>query len=132
MAKLWITRSKGCWVDLFEGPLFSGRSLRLFGPADFVNLSIGSNEWGSEVRSLTVGPNTYVLCFEELNFEASAVWLAPNERVENVADLPTPEELDSIRLFDRPPFAAEPGFDAYARRHSGAGRGSSQSGTGLS
>jgi len=132
MAKLWISQSKGCWVDLFEGPLFSGRSLRLFGPADFVNLWVGHEEWGDEARSIAVGPCAYVLCFEELNFKASAVWLAPNERVANVADLPTLEELDSLRLFDRPPFATEPGYDAYARRHAGAGRGSSQRGTGLS
>ena len=54
MAKLWISQSKGCWVDLFEGPLFSGRSLRLFGPADFVNLWVGHEEWGDEARSIAV------------------------------------------------------------------------------
>ena len=136
MAKLWISQSKGCWVDLFEGPLFSGRTIRLFGPADFVNLWVGPEKWGDEVRSIVVGPCAYVLCFEELNFKHSVVWLTPNQRVASVADLPTTEELDSIRLFDRPPFAAESGFDAYARQHSGslaalrAAGGSSHSGTG--
>ena len=133
MAKLWISQTRGCWVDLFEGPLFSGHSLRLFGPADYVNLWVGPEEWGDEARSIIVGPCAYVLCFEELNFDNSALWLAPKQRIPNVADLPTPEGLDSIRVFDRPPFAAEPGFDAYARQHAATTRSDerpSQRGTG--
>jgi hypothetical protein len=117
MAKLWISQTKGCWVDLFEVVHFRGRRIRLFGPADYLNLWIGPEEWGDEARSLLAGPSAYVLAFEELNLEPSAVWLAPNQRVADVSDLPTEEELDSLRLFDRPPFASEPAFDAYAKTH---------------
>jgi hypothetical protein len=117
MARLWVSQSKGCWVDLFESPGFAGKRLRLFGPADYVNLWIGPAEWGDEVHSMIAGPCAYVQCFEELNFKESAVWLVPNQRVPLVADLPTREEMDSIRLFDRPPFACEPGFEAYAGWH---------------
>ena len=118
MAKFWLSQSRGCWVDLFEGAIFSGRRLRLYGPADYVNLRVGPREWGDQLRSIIVGPCAYVQCFEELNFRGSVIWLTPNERVATVADLPTAEALDSIRLFDRPPFASEPGFEAYARRQS--------------
>ena len=117
MAKLFISQSTGCWVDLFELPQFQGRSLRLFGPADFVNLRVGGAEWGEEVRSVAVGPGAYVQCFAELYLEDSALWLMPGQRVAEVASLPTEQELDSLRLFDRPPFATEPGFEAYARAH---------------
>lgn len=117
MAKLWISQTKGCWVDLYEGVGFVGRRLRLFGPADYVNLSVGPPEWGDEVRSVVVGPCAYVQCFEELNFTNSVVWLVPKQRVRDVAELPTREELDSIRLFDRPPFASEAGFQSYAGWH---------------
>ena len=120
MARFWISQSKGCWVDLFEAPGFAGRRLRLFGPGDYVNLWVGPEEWGDEVRSIVVGPCAFAQCFEELNFRDSVVWLAPNQRVAAVAEMPTSEELDSIRIFDRPPFASEPGFEAYARWHGGA------------
>jgi len=118
MARLWISLSKGCWLDLFEYPGFTGRRLRLFGPGDYVNLRVGPEEWGDEVRSLVVGPCAYAQCFEELNFRDSVVWLAPDQRVADVSDLPTEEALDSLRLFDRPPFASEPGFESYARTQS--------------
>jgi len=118
MAKFWLSQSRGCWVDLFEGTMFSGRRLRLFGPADYTDLRVGPKEWGDQLRSIVVGPCAYVLCFAELNFSGSVIWLTPNERVATVVDLPTAEHLDSIRLFDRPPFASEPGFEAYERRQS--------------
>jgi hypothetical protein len=117
MAKLWVSQSKGCWVDLFEEPHFAGRRLRLFGPADYVNLWVGPEEWGDEIRSMIAGPCAYVQCFEELNFKNSVAWVIPNQWVADVSALPTADELDSIRLFDRPPFASEPGFDAYAGFH---------------
>jgi len=119
MARLWVSQSRGCWIDLFDQPRFSGRRIRIFGPGDYVNLRVGSEDWGDEVRSLVLGPATYAQCFEELNFRDSVVWLAPNQRIADISELPTTEELDSIRLFDRPPFASEPGFDAYARWHAG-------------
>ena len=117
MARLWISQSTGCWVDLFEKPNFHGRRLRLFGPGDYVNLWVGPPEWGDEVRSMIAGPCAYVQCFEELNFKSSVVWLVPDQHVADVSLLPTREELDSIRLFDRPPFASEPGFDTYGGWH---------------
>lgn len=122
MAKFWISQSKGCWVDLFDQPAFAGRRLRLIGPASFVNLFVAPEEWGDEIRSMVAGPAAYVQCFEELNFDNSIVWLAPNQQVMDVRDLPTREELDSICLFDRPPFTAEPGYDSYVWLHGGGNR----------
>ena len=117
MARFWISQSRGCWVDLYEKPDFDGRRLRLFGPADSVNLRIAPGEWGDQILSIVAGPCAYVQCFEELSFHDSVVWLVPDQRVDDVSRLPTHESLDSIRLFDRPPFASEPGFDAYAGWH---------------
>ena len=118
MAKLWVSQTKGCWLDLFELPHFRGRRLRLFGPANFVDLRVGTEEWGDQAQSLIAGPGAYVQCFLELNFESSVVWVVPNQWVSDVSDLPTREELDSICLFDRPPFESERGYDAYVRAQS--------------
>ena len=116
-AKLFISQSTGCWIDLYELPRFQGRHVRLFGPSDFLNLRVRTDGWGQEMRSLAAGPGAYVQCFAELYFDASVVWLVPDQRVPDVAELPTEQGLDSLRLFDRPPFMTEPGFDVYAQTH---------------
>jgi hypothetical protein len=119
MARIYVSQSRGCWVDLYERPQFKGRSLRLFGPCNFVNLYVAPEPWGHEARSLVAGPAAYVQCFEELNPDDndSVAWFAPGQRVADVAQLPADSVYDSLRLFDRPPFAAEPGFLAYSRAH---------------
>jgi hypothetical protein len=115
MAKICVSQSRGCWVDLYERTNFRGRKIRLFGPGDYVNLWIASEDWGEEAASLVAGPAAFVQCFAELNFEDSVVWFIPGQQVADAGRLPLEWELDSIRVFDRPPFASEPGFDAYAR-----------------
>jgi hypothetical protein len=82
-----------------------------------VNLWIAPDEWGEEAGSLVAGPAAYVQCFTELNFGDSVVWFVPGQRIPDVARLPDEGDLDSIRVYDRPPFATEPGFHAYARVH---------------
>ena len=37
----------------------------------------------------------------------------PNEQVEDVGRLRGPDRIDSMRLWDRPPFSHEPGYAAY-------------------
>ena len=117
MPRICVSQSRGCWVDLFEHPGFRGGRLRLFGPADYINLWVAPEEWGEAAGSVVSGPAAFVQCFNELNFRDSVTWLVPGQRIADVARLPASGDLDSIRLFDRPPFAAEPGYDAYARHH---------------
>jgi hypothetical protein len=116
-ARLYISHSTGCWIDLYEHPRFQGRHVRLFGPGDFVNLRVRAEGWSHEVRSVVLGPGAYAQCFAEMYFDASVIWLVPDQRVADVALLPTEQGLDSLRLFDRPPFMAEPGFEAYVKAH---------------
>lgn len=113
MGKIWLGESNGCWLRLWDETDFRGHSARLYGPADYPYLRIASGGWAAEVRSLQAGPNVYVQCFEDLNFYDSVVWILPNQRVQDVHELPCGDEIDSIRLFDRPPFAHEPGYAAY-------------------
>src|SRR6476620_1909077 len=117
MAKICVSQSRGCWVDLYELPYFRGKRIRLFGPGNYTNLWVAPEDWGEEAGSLIAGPAAYVQCFAELSFDESVVWFAPNQRVAHVGQLPVEFDLDSILVFDRPPFATERGFDAYARGH---------------
>lgn len=113
MGKIWLAESNGCWLGIWDSPKFTGRSVRLMGPADFPYLRIAARSWQPQVMSLVVGPNAYVQCYEDLNFHDSVFWLLPNQRVEDVSDLNCNDDIDSMRLFDRPPFAHEPGYAAY-------------------
>ena len=113
MGGLWLGESNGCWIDLWDGPAFNGQKVRLWGPNDFVLLRVGEPDMLSTVQSIRVGPGAYVQCYEDLNFPATVVWLLPNQTVKSVADMQGSDDLDSIRIFDRPPFGREPGYSAY-------------------
>ncbi len=113
MGKLWVNPSNGCWVDVYDQPRCQGRHLRLIGPVELAYLRFADDAWEPQVQSLVVGPNAYVQCYEDLNFQDSVFWLLPHQRVDDVADLACNDEIDSMRLFDRPPFAQEPGYAAY-------------------
>lgn len=113
MGKVWVNQSNGCWIDLFDQPQQTGNNRRLHGPADFLGLRIREKEWGNSIASLVVGPGSYVQCFDGRNFGDTVFWLLPNQSVENFEQVDCGDAIDSMRLFDRPPFAHEPGYAAY-------------------
>jgi hypothetical protein len=113
MGKLWTSRSNGCWVDVFDRDNLTGNHRRLHGPAEFLSLRIREKDFGEQLASLNVGPGAYVQCFDSRNFLDSVFWLLPNQTVETTEDLDCGELIDSIRIYDRPPFAHEPGYAAY-------------------
>jgi hypothetical protein len=116
MGKMWIGETNGCWIDVWDGPNFTGNHCRLFGPADFPYLRIAEPGWHPQVQSLVVGPNAYAQFYEDLNFHDSVFWALPNQRVEEIANLGCNDAIDSLRIYDRPPFAHEPGYAAYMLR----------------
>ena len=113
MGKIRLKQSTGCWVDLFDAPQFAGNSCRLHGPADFHGLRLREKDWGEHVESIVVGPTAYVQCFAADAFDDSVFWLLPSQSIENVDELDTPPRIDTFRIFDRPPFAYEPGYAEY-------------------
>lgn len=113
MGKMLLNQSNGCWMDVFDRENFSGNMIRLHGPAEFPGLRIREKEWGDTLASLNVGPTAYVQCFDARNFYESVFWLLPNQAVESMSELDCIDTIDSIRLYDRPPFAHEPGYAAY-------------------
>ena len=113
MGRIRLNRTNGCWVDLFDAADFQGHACRLHGPAEFIGLRLREREWGEEVLSLNVGPTAYVQCFRTDDFDDTVFWLLPSQSIENVSDLETSPTIDAFRLFDRPPFAYEPGYAAY-------------------
>lgn len=113
MGKMWLNRSNGCWLDVFDAERFGGNARRLHGPADFPGLRIREKDWGEHIASLSVGPAAYVQCYASANFDDTVYWLLPNQVIEAVEDVGHTDRVDSIRLYDRPPFAHEAGYAAY-------------------
>jgi len=113
MGRIRIGRSNGCWIDVFDAEGFSGNMRRLHGPAEFIGLRIREKDWGESIASINVGPAAYVQCFDSHDFVDTVSWLLPNQSAESLAALELPSTVDSIRLYDRPPFAHEPGYAAY-------------------
>ena len=113
MGKLLIGESNGCWIEVFSNKAFRGKPQRLYGPADFPMLRIRESGMAENLASLRSGPHAYVQCFDAANFDDTVFWLLPNEIVQDVEQLRSAERINSIRLWDRPPFAHEPGYAAY-------------------
>jgi hypothetical protein len=113
MGSLRLQGSNGCWLDVFDAERFSGNARRLVGPAEFLGMRFREKEWGEQLHSLNVGPAAYVQCFNSRDFDRSVLWLLPNQAVERVAELDIADGVDSLRLFDRPPFAHEGGYATY-------------------
>src|SRR5215218_147137 len=106
MTLMRMNHSNGCWLDVYDSDRFTGNTRRLHGPADFPGMRIRERDWSDQVASLSVGPGAYVQCYDAANFEDSVLWLLPNQRVESLRDLASGRNgLDSVRLYDRPPFA---------------------------
>ena len=113
MGTLRLHGSNGCWLDVFDGEHFTGKTRRLHGPAEFLGMRIREKDWGDQLHSLKVGPAAYVQCFNSHDFDRSVMWLLPNQTVERVGELDIVDGVDSMRLYDRPPFAHEGGYAAY-------------------
>ena len=113
MGRIRLNLASGCWIDLYDSPVFEGNSCRLHGPAEFAGLRLREKSWGEYIESLTVGPTAYVQCFDIGSFDDTVFWLLPSQSIENVRDLEAGAEINTLRIFDRPPFAYEPGYAAY-------------------
>src|SRR5688572_3523158 len=105
MGRMLLNRSNGCWLDVYDAEKFTGNTRRLHGPADFPGLRIRERDWRDRIASLADGPCAYAQCYDAINFDETIFWLLPNQEAERVEELTATERVDSIRLYDRPPFA---------------------------
>ena len=113
MGTILLNPCNGCWIDFFDSNRFSGNRMRLRGPAEFAGLRVREENFGHTISSISVGPCAYVQCYKAHDFRDTIFWLLPNQSIESLADLDCPDNIDAIRLYDRPPFAHEPGYAAY-------------------
>jgi hypothetical protein len=108
--------TRGCWIDLFDSPRYSGKLRRVWGPAIYSNLRNADPQTAVRFVSLIVGPTAYVHLFAQRRPERGGSWLLPRQKLVDLASIKSDLELDSIRILNRPPFPHEPGYSAFVRQ----------------
>ena len=107
----------GCWVDVFELPLFRGRRRRLYGPTDFVALRSRSSEWGITISSAIVGPGAYVRFFRSSEPHTAALWMRPDHSFQDLAAKGAGDDVDSLSIIEDSPKPGDRGYQQFPSTH---------------
>ncbi|MEW6039670.1 MAG: peptidase inhibitor family I36 protein [Pseudomonadota bacterium] len=63
------SRAGNCWVDIYQGPDYTGTKLRISGPAELASLkNLEGADWNDAIESLEVGPGAEVSVYGNENF----------------------------------------------------------------
>lgn len=111
-----------CWVDLFNGPDFTGKQERIYGPLELANLrNIRGFDWNDAIESVEVGPGAEVTLyrrenfflpevplnhapelkawnFEDENYRSGAVTFTPGHRVHHLGEYQLHREVSSLKV----------------------------------
>ena len=105
---------RGCWIDLFGAPHFTGKLRRIFGPALYLNLQ-SQPDHPVEIASVMVGPAAFVQLLPHRRTDRGGLWLKPNQRLATLSALKV-QEVNSIRIVGQPPTKSDPGYSAFVRQ----------------
>ena len=90
----------GCYIDVWVKANFEGESVRIEGPAEYPSLVFAQGDWGDKVSSLRVGPNAFVIAYQDPNFGERQVAFGPGDEVADLGDLKFDDDIDSMRVID--------------------------------
>src|SRR5436190_22741667 len=97
--------TRGCWIDLFDSPQYSGKLRRIWGPAIYLNLR-GPDphtldpQTAVRLVSIIVGPTAYVQLFAQRRPERGGSWLLPRQKLAASASSKSALALDSLRILN--------------------------------
>jgi beta/gamma crystallin len=123
-----------CYIEIWEGKHFEGAHLRLIGPADYPSLQLSAGKWGDRVSSLRVGPQAFVLAYEDEEFKDKMVSFGPGQTVGDLSEFSLNDQIDSIRIIsslrildhwtseNQPATSAQPQQDSTPAKSKGKGR----------
>ena len=92
--------SKGCWVRLYSGDEFEGRSIYIVGPTNISEMrspyGTGMNNW----ESAEVGPNATVTTYDDENFGSRNATLNAGQRYPDLDDskLGLFDDIESLKV----------------------------------
>jgi hypothetical protein len=92
----------GCYVDLFEGSSFGGKSTQVMGPSSFSTLkNLNGAEWGNRIGSIKTGPQCWLVVYKDEGFQDASDVIPPSTMVGNLGNMN--DEIESIRVMDHAP-----------------------------
>lgn len=95
-----MAEKSGCYIDVWMKANFEGQSVRIQGPAEYPSLIFGQGDWGDRISSLRVGPNAFVIAYQDPNFGERQVTFGPGDEITDLGDLSFDDDIDSMRVID--------------------------------
>lgn len=94
-----FAESTGCWVKLYDGENFTGRSLTLMGAQSLPNLEFGIGyDWEGDIDSVLVGPKARLALYDDEDYTDDRRDLAENARVADLHKTLFDEGVESMSL----------------------------------
>jgi hypothetical protein len=95
-----MAEKSGCYIDVWMKANFEGEPVRIQGPAEYPSLTFGQGDWGDRISSLRVGPNAFVIAYQDPNFGERQVTFGPYDEIADLGDLKFDDDIDSMRVID--------------------------------
>lgn len=92
--------STGCFIEIWREKNFEGEHLLIEGPAEYETLKFLAGGWADEICSLRVGPNAFVIAYENDDFGGEMICFGPCQEVADLGELNFDDEIDSIKLIN--------------------------------
>ena len=94
-----FAESTGCWVKIYDGHNYSGRTLTLMGAQSLPHLEFGAGfDWEGDIDSIVVGPKAKLTLYEDELYVDRKGELKPNEKVADLHKSIASEGVESLML----------------------------------
>ena len=90
----------GCYIEIWRDKNFEGDYLLIEGPAEYETLSSLASSWADDICSLRVGPNAFVIAYENDGFTGEMICFGPCQEVADLSEFDFDDEIDSIKLIN--------------------------------
>ena len=92
-----FSEGKECWVLIFDGRSFRGRTLGIVGEVKMEKIIVDGIDWSGELDSVMVGRRARVKYFSEKKFKGRERTLLPGVQEENINRIPFGNQMRSLK-----------------------------------
>ena len=89
-----------CYIEVWRDKSFEGEYLRIEGPAQYDCLRSAAADWGDDIGSLRVGPNAFVIAYEDKNYKGRKICFGPGEEAADLSGFRFEDQIDSIKVIN--------------------------------
>jgi hypothetical protein len=94
------SNSTSCYIELWREKDFEGSYLLIEGPAEYEALIAVAEDWGNNIGSLRVGPDAFVLAYEDKGFRGEMIRFGPCQEIADLTDIRFDDEIDSMKIIN--------------------------------